>query len=93
MAADGQHAEGADSQVHGEGDQRQADRPLGRMLDSIGAMRLPRFDHEPPDKDDRGDCVDHGVGAESQKRQARACESDVDGDRAGDAAPDDAERR
>ena len=67
MAADGQHAQGAEHEVHGQGDQRQADRPLGRLLDPIGSMRLPRLHHEPPDKDNRGDCVNDGVGTEFQE--------------------------
>lgn len=93
MPADDQHAQSAEREIHRQGNQRQADRPLGGLFDPIGSMRLPRFHHEPPNEDNRGDGVNHGVGAESQKRQARACQGDVDSDRADDAAPDDAERR
>ncbi len=80
MAPESQHAQGAEREIQGEGDQRQADRPLGRLLDPIGSMRLSRFHHEPPDKDDGRDGVDHGVGAESQEGQARAGQGDVDRD-------------
>ncbi len=56
---------GAEGEVQRERDQGQADDPLGGGLDPLGPLRLAGLHAEPPDQDDRGDRVDHRVGAEA----------------------------
>ena len=88
-----QGAHGAEGEVEREGDQGQADHPLGGGLDPLGPVWLAGLHAEPPDQDDRGDRVDHRVGAEAEQRQAAAHEGRIDRDGAGHAAPHDAEDR
>lgn len=57
----------AEGEVESEGDERDAHDPLGGGLDPLGAVWLARFHAEPPDQDDRGNRVDHGVRTEAEQ--------------------------